>query len=139
MGIQEPMRRFFQSNILCDLRYSGDMEQKLSYTDVLYVCLIGGNPKCTPSWIADTLGIARSAVTVRLKRLEEKGVIVRERSPDDGRVQFLNLSEDYRRDMDEMYSDIDDLDAKLRSRFTEDEIASFVRILDFISDELEKA
>ena len=139
MGIQEPMRRFFQSNILCDLRYSGDMEQKLSYTDVLYVCLIGGNPKCTPSWIADTLGIARSAVTVRLKRLEKKGVIVRERSPDDGRVQFLNLSEDYRRDMDEMYSDIDDLDAKLRSRFTEDEIASFVRILDFISDELEKA
>ena len=139
MGIQEPMRRFFQSYIVCDLRYFGESEQRLSYTDVLYVCLIGGNPKCTPSWIADTLGIARSAVTVRLKRLEEKGVIVRERSPDDGRVQFLNLSEDYRRDMDEMYSDIDDLDAKLRSRFTEDEIASFVRILDFISDELEKA
>ena len=139
MGIQEPMRRVFQSYIVCDLRYFGESEQKLSYTDVLYVCLIAGNPKCTPSWIADTLGIARSAVTVRLKRLEEKGVIVRERSPDDGRVQFLNLSEDYRRDMDEMYSDIDDLDAKLRSRFTEDEIASFVRILDFISDELEKA
>ena len=139
MGIQEPMRRFFQSYIVCDLRYFGESEQKLSYTDVLYVCLIAGNPKCTPSWIADTLGIARSAVTVRLKRLEKKGVIVRERSPDDGRVQFLNLSEDYRRDMDEMYSDIDDLDAKLRSRFTEDEIASFVRILDFISDELEKA
>ena len=139
MGIQEPMRRLFQSYIVCDLRYFGESEQKLSYTDVLYVCLIAGNPKCTPSWIADTLGIARSAVTVRLKHLEEKGVIVRERSPDDGRVQFLNLSEDYRRDMDEMYSDIDDLDAKLRSRFTEDEIASFVRILDFISDELEKA
>jgi len=139
MGIQEPMRRFFQSYIVCDLRYFGESEQKLSYTDVLYVCLIAGNPKCTPSWIADTLGIARSAVTVRLKRLEEKGVIVRERSPDDGRVQFLDVSEEHRRDMDEFNSDIDDLDGKLRSRFTEDEIASFVRILDFISDEFEKA
>ncbi len=139
MSIQGPMRRFLQSYILCDLRCSGESDQKLSYTDVLYICLIGGNPKCTPSWIADTLGIARSAVTVRLKRLEEKGVIVRERSPDDGRVQFLNLSDEHRRNMDEMYSEIDDLDEKLSSRFSPDEIESFTRILGFISDELEKA
>ncbi len=138
MKIRGPIERLFQAYILSDLRYSNQIDSTLSYTDVLYICMIGGNPRCTASWIADTLGIARSAVTVRLNRLEEKGILVRRKNPDDGRVQFLDISDKYRQDMDEMYSEFGGIEEGLRSRFSEDEVAAFEKIIDYIVDVVDK-
>ncbi len=138
MKIGGPIARLFQAYILSELRYSNQIDPTLSYTDVLYICMIGGNPRCTASWIADTLGIARSAVTVRLNRLEEKGILVRRKSPDDGRVQFLDISDKYKQDMDEMYSDFGGIEESLRGRFSEDEVAAFEKIIDHIIDTVDR-
>ena len=64
-----------------------------SYMDMVCMDIILFNDDCTPSLISERLGVAKSAVTVRLKRLEKEGYIIRKVSEKDRRSYVLELTE----------------------------------------------
>ncbi|MBO9625790.1 MAG: MarR family transcriptional regulator [Microbacterium sp.] len=63
---------------------------------------IAADPSITPGLLADRLGVSKGAISQHLTALESSGHITRTRSPQDGRVQVLQLGrrgEEYRESM----------------------------------------
>ena len=85
----------------------------VSYQDLLYMDIIYFHPETTVSYIADTLNIAGTAVTVRLNRMERNGWIKRTRSERDRRQYIISLTgeamEMYREYEEEWASKVDAL------------------------------
>lgn len=69
----------------------------LTFNDILYLNMIRYIPDCTASKIADAAHVAKSSVTVKINSLCDRGLVVRKRSEDDGRVWYLGLSPVWRR------------------------------------------
>lgn len=134
MDVSEILRRQFVESLKGDLRAVPELGNSLSYQDLLYMELIYLTPGCTASYLADTLGIARSAVTTRLNRLESAGAVVRTRSETDGRVQILTVSGDIESYLREFYGLLDDVEGVLSERYTKDQIALFGEMTDFLTD-----
>lgn len=78
-----------------EIRYirEADGVNDLSYMDAVYLDIIFLNDGCTPSFIADKLNIARSAVTVRLNKLEGRGWVEKIRDENDRRSFLLTLTD----------------------------------------------
>lgn len=100
-----------------------------SYLDMIYLDLVFFNDGCTPSFISESLGISKSAVAVRIKRLERDGYLARRVNENDRRSYFLTLTEksyEYYAPLREM---IDRFDRNLRYEFSEDQLELCVRML----------
>jgi DNA-binding MarR family transcriptional regulator len=52
--------------------------------------------------LAETEALAQPTVTQVVSELERRGLVARERSPDDGRVVLVSLSEDGRRELEQL-------------------------------------
>ena len=119
---------------LRELRRAGEGAMgSMSFQDMLYLDIIHYHDGCTASFIADSLGIARSAVTVRLNRLERNGWISRSRSESDGRQYILSLSEDAKTLYDSMVAEMERAMAELRKRYSDEEVDRFMEMLEFIT------
>lgn len=51
-----------------------------------------GQPPLAPSRLAEIMGMTRGAITKLADRLLEKGMLLRQADPQDGRAQFLSLT-----------------------------------------------
>lgn len=100
-----------------------------SYLDMIYFDLIFFNKRCTPSLIAERLGITKSAVTVRLKRLEKDGYIVRIPNDEDRRSHILALTEKSKEYYLPLMQMFDRFDRNLRYNFTEEELELGLRMI----------
>ncbi len=100
-----------------------------SYMDMVCMDIILFNEGCTPSLISERLGVAKSAVTVRLKRLEDEGYVVRRASEKDRRSYVLALTEKAL----ETYAPLSDLfkefEKNLKFEFTPEELELGRRML----------
>jgi len=85
---------------------------------------------------ADFLNISQSNATYKVNSLMRKGYLVRQNSETDRREYHLVLSEKYYNYMELLTSYEDTVCSRIQSRFSEDELAVFDRILKTISDEL---
>ena len=85
---------------------------------------------------ADFLNISQSNATYKVNSLMRKGYLVRQNSETDRREYHLVLSEKYYMYMELLTSYEDTVCSRIQSRFSEDELAVFDRILKTISDEL---
>ena len=85
---------------------------------------------------ADFLNISQSNATYKVNSLMRKGYLVRQNSETDRREYHLVLSEKYYKYMELLPSYEDTVCSRIQSRFSEDELAVFDRILKTISDEL---
>ena len=85
---------------------------------------------------ADFLNISQSNATYKVNSLMRKGYLVRQNSETDRREYHLVLSEKYYKYMELLTSYEDTVCRWIQSRFSEDELAVFDRILKTISDEL---
>lgn len=85
---------------------------------------------------ADFLNISQSNATYKVNSLMRKGYLVRQNSETDRREYHLVLSEKYYKYMELLTSYEDTVCRRIQSRFSEDELAVFDRILKTISDEL---
>lgn len=93
----------------------------LSYMDAVYLDIIFLNGSSTPTAISERLGIAKSAVTVRVNSLEKKGYVSRSKDENDKRSTVLTLTEkgmDWYRPMIETF---DRYERILKGTFSEDE------------------
>ncbi len=93
-----------------------------TYLDMVVMDLIVFHEECTPSVISEKLGVAKSAVTVRLKRLEDRGYVTRKTNERDHRSYVLALTEKGIM----LYTPLNELfkifDANLRAEFSEEEL-----------------
>lgn len=125
---------FYYEQILKSLR---EMNQnkvygKLTYNSLLYLEVILYNKKCTASFLADTLHVARSAVTVKVNELVAKGIVTKTPSNTDKRVSYLAVSPEIVADYKQMDQSLNQAIAEIEERFSETEIASFIDMLGII-------
>ena len=134
MDMESPMMRLYRFLSLeeTELIRSQGLDFDLSYLDMVYLDLILLEARCTPSLIAERLGIARSAVTVRLNKLEKNGLIYRTRSDEDKRSSVLGLTEKGMEWFRPMFDEFESFEATIRSRFTDEEIGIVRRMIDCI-------
>lgn len=137
MDLESPMMRLYRFLSLeeTELIRSQGLDFDLSYLDMVYLDLILLEDRCTPSLIAERLGIARSAVTVRLNKLEKNGFIERTRNDEDKRSSVLGLTEKGMEWFRPMFDEFESFEAVIRSRFTDEEIGIVRRMIDCISEQ----
>ena len=121
-------RKIFESVRERDGSLSGMEACSLEIIDLLAAPTIGE--------FADFLNISQSNATYKVNSLMRKGYLVRQNSETDRREYHLVLSEKYYKYMELLTSYEDTVCSRIQSRFSEDELAVFDRILKTISDEL---
>ena len=85
---------------------------------------------------ADFLNISQSNATYKVNSLIRKGYLVRQNSETDRREYHLILSEKFHNYMSLLTTYEDTVAQRIRNRFSEEELATFDRILKTISEEL---
>ncbi len=111
---------------------------RLPYNTVLYLDMIAFNPGITASQISERLGLTKATVSATISRLVERGMIVSERSSEDGRVRNLRLSYP----MAEVYEMSDRsvawMVSRLESMYSPDDVSRFAEMLEMASEILEE-
>lgn len=80
---------------LRDLRITA-MDSNISFKDALFLDTIAETEGCTMSKLAEIACVTKPTATVRIDRLEERGLVRRVRDEEDGRRTHLELTEDVR-------------------------------------------
>lgn len=137
--VKEALDRFYLGLSVMEIRNAslfGEAD-RMPYNSVLYLDYICARPGCTASDLAEAIGVTKATVSATLSRLEEKGMIVRERSESDGRVRHIYLSEEMQRSYD-AYGDIVSamIDKVVEGR-SEEELEAFASILNEMSGMIE--
>ncbi len=122
------MYRYISSE---DVRFikDGDKFPPLTYMDFTYLDIVFLNEGCRPSFIAERLNIARSAVTVKLYDLEEGGWI--EKIPDESdrrsfRVVLTEQSMELYKPMFDMFESFED---RISDSFSEKDVELFISMM----------
>jgi DNA-binding MarR family transcriptional regulator len=90
--------------------------------DVLAALRRAGPPyQLTPTALMRTALVTSGAITQRLDRLEERGLITRERSRDDGRAVVVSLTDEGRQALDAALPDHLDTESKLLDGLSHDD------------------
>ncbi|WP_310619782.1 MarR family winged helix-turn-helix transcriptional regulator [Flexibacterium corallicola] len=77
----------------------GVASEAFSLTDLLTLRIVEQEPQCAVQAVSRTLGISKSGASRIVKRLEEKGFLTTEPSPEDGRARRLVLTLEGTRNM----------------------------------------
>ena len=99
-----------------------DLTQK--QTGVLW--LIDANPAVSQIALANELGMDRASMMAIVDRLEERGLIVRKRSAEDGRRQELYVTAKGRKVLAQAKTAIHEHEKWISAKFTKAELAAFV-------------
>lgn len=102
-----------------------DLTQK--QTGVLW--LIGANEGVSQITLANELGMDRASMMAIVDRLEDRGLIVRERSQSDGRRQELYLTPKGRRTLSQCKTAIAAHEQRITRQFTAAELATLMSLL----------
>lgn len=94
MGLEQELERFYSSVRMSELRFSGRFGSDVDYRSLLYLDLIRYEEGCTASKISEMLGVDKSTVSKKIDSPVARGMAVKVRDPDDGRIQRLALSEE---------------------------------------------
>ena len=98
--------------------------------DVLAALRRAGPPyQLTPTELMRTALVTSGAITQRLDRLEERGLITRERSRDDGRAVVVSLTHAGREALDAALPDHLDTERKLLDGLSDDDRAHLAGLL----------
>ncbi|WP_366249732.1 MarR family transcriptional regulator [Terribacillus aidingensis] len=110
-----------------------NLYKNLSYNSLLYLEIILYNKNCTPSFLADTLHVARSAVTVKVNELVAKGLVIKSNSPTDKRVIHLRVSPEVIDDYKEIDKTLIKATREIERNFSDSEVELFIQFLQIIS------
>ncbi len=94
MDLKKTVNRFYFDMVVNELRLANyNSYQSVTYNSLLYLDIIAYKEKCTVSYIADILHVAKSAVTLKVKELEKLGLVKKIQSSEDKRVHYLEVNE----------------------------------------------
>ncbi|UFU00207.1 MarR family transcriptional regulator [Radiobacillus kanasensis] len=134
MSLIKKLDEFYYILLLKNLRSMNKnrLYKNLTYNSLLYLEIILYNENCTPSFIADTLQVARSAVTIKVNELVDKGLIIKIPSETDGRVSYLKVSPEVVDDYKIIDQSILTAATEIESKYSKGEIETFISMLDII-------
>lgn len=138
MGLEQELERFYSSVRMSELRFSGRFGSDVDYRSLLYLDLIRYEEGCTASKISEMLGVDKSTVSKKIDSLVARGMAVKVRDPDDGRIQRLALSEEWRTMYDENDAPYDRVLERLETELSDSEKAVVCRALRIFSEELDR-
>lgn len=138
MGLEQELERFYSSVRMSELRFSGRFGSDVDYRSPLYLDLIRYEEGCTASKISEMLGVDKSTVSKKIDSLVARGMAVKVRDPDDGRIQRLALSEEWRTMYDENDAPYDRVLERLETELSDSEKAVVCRALGIFSEELDR-
>ena len=138
MGLEQELERFYSSVRMSELRFSGRFGSDVDYRSLLYLDLIRYEEGCTASKISEMLGVDKSTVSKKIDSLVARGMAVKVRDPDDGRIQRLALSEEWRAMYDENDAPYDRVLERLETELSDSEKAVVCRALGIFSEELDR-
>lgn len=138
MGLEQELERFYSSVRMSELRFSGRFGSDVDYRSLLYLDLIRYEEGCTASKISEMLGVDKSTVSKKIDSLVARGMAVKVRDPDDGRIQRLALSEEWRVMYDENDAPYDRALERLEAELSDSEKAVVCRALGIFSEELDR-
>lgn len=138
MGLEQELERFYSSVRMSELRFSGRFGSDVDYRSLLYLDLIRYEEGCTASKISEMLGVDKSTVSKKIDSLVARGMAVKIRDPDDGRIQRLALSEEWRAMYDENDAPYDRALERLEAELSDSEKAVVCRALGIFSEELDR-
>ena len=138
MGLEQELERFYSSIRMSELRFSGRFGSDVDYRSLLYLDLIRYEEGCTASKISEMLGVDKSTVSKKIDSLVARGMAVKVRDPDDGRIQRLALSEEWRAMYDENDAPYDKALERLEAELSDSEKAVVCRALGIFSEELDR-
>lgn len=120
--------RYISTEDIKTIREGGGLPT-LSYLDFTYLDLVFFNEGCLPSFIAEQLNIARSAVTVKLNRLETDGWVTKVRDNNDHRAYRIYLTEQTKGVYQPLFQMLETMEGRISRSFTSDEVELFNRML----------
>lgn len=138
MGLEQELERFYSSVRMSELRFSGRFGSDVDYRSLLYLDLIRYEEGYTASKISEMLGVDKSTVSKKIDSLVARGMAVKVRDPDDGRIQRLALSEEWRAMYDENDAPYDRALERLEAELSDSEKAVVCRALGIFSEELDR-
>lgn len=138
MGLEQELEHFYSSVRMSELRFSGRFGSDVDYRSLLYLDLIRYEEGCTASKISEMLGVDKSTVSKKIDSLVARGMAVKVRDPDDGRIQRLALSEEWRAMYDENDAPYDRALERLEAELSDSEKAVVCRALGIFSEELDR-
>jgi DNA-binding MarR family transcriptional regulator len=94
------------------------------------MALISANPGCSQAELAREGGIDKTSVVFIVNDLEERGLAIRGRTPNDKRRSSLSLTAEGDRVMREMYEAAMATEASLRDRMSGDEMQTLFALLE---------
>lgn len=117
MDLKKMVNRFYLDMVINELQLANyNHYQHVTYNSLLYLDIIAYKEKCTVSYIAEVLHVAKSAVTLKIKELEKLGLVEKKQSQQDKRVYYLyvnkKLLEEYKAYDRVLYAALDEIQVK---------------------------
>ena len=116
----------FQTNS----KRSGD----LTYRDLMYINLIMFMDDCTVTKLAEIMNISKPAVTMRVNRLIEQGLIIKQKSRKDERVNILMLSPETYARFGDNDKRINHALAKICEEYSPEDVKIFANMMDRLAE-----
>ena len=131
MPLREAIQRFYSDIILDELQLMSRNPSypNLTYNTFLYLSMIAYKKNCTASYIAETLHVSKSAVTIKVNELIRQGLVQKTQSSNDKRVYYLYLAP---KDYWPEYR-LDKAVCKFESNYTDEQVNMFCDMLNFIT------
>ncbi len=105
----------------------------MTVTDMQVIEILDSNGAMTAGQLADLTGLTTGAITGMLNRLEESGLVQRERDPNDGRRVIVRLAsgKDQMREINSIFDSIGKAWNDMASHYDDEQIAF---LLEFLND-----
>ena len=131
MLLRDTLNQFFYSMTINELQLMNTKFQSLNitYNSLLYLDIISYTDNCTITFLAQSLHISKSAVTIKINEMVKQGLIIKEQSEDDKRVFYLKLNDNiatiYQKYDKALYKAIEIMD----KTYSKQELETFCRIM----------
>lgn len=141
MNIEQAMSRLWFQISLSSLKNIQKHQngEHLGYNSILYLDLIYFVQPCTASALAELLNISKPGVTLKIKGLVEQGYVIKTPSQRDKRVNYLKVNEKNFTEYSLYREWMQEITKKASQNFTPDEISTFCKVINFITDKYQEA
>ncbi len=140
MSVFDSINEFYYNLTICELRSMNSNEYGgITHNSLLYLDLISYKKDCTVSFLAESLNVTKSAVTIKINELIDKGFVVKKQSDKDKRVNYIYINEELEREYKEYDRLLYRISGALENKYTEEECELFQKMLGTLSSEFLKS
>ncbi len=138
MQLKKSIDRMYLANSIQALQFlNSKSNYKISHNTLFYLDIIDVKKKVTVSELAEMLNVAKSAITSKVKKLEELELIIKEQSTEDKRVFYISLKPDIAKIYEGLNRPYYDAAKFIEKKYTKEQVNLLCEMLDCISSHIE--